>query len=264
MFGFKADLAIKRAGFNAIVRPVRALFAADPGGQIDDLQKYNFGLLINSKTHTIYRSSALGYEGLEDTWRVLKKCTLPMPKTIIYMNKEGYTWPTTFAIQEYLAQEKYGFRFYHSFGPDHERTYVDGHNPFHPDKNVDKTKYLNEQAERLFPPKDHPAADGGIEIFKRVLEYVLDPNNQPVLFHCLGGRHRTGMMAMAIRYLQDDFWMTGPLKRFLFWKLNPAKYEYTRYNAILARPENWAFMDQLAKEKWFAELKLRYRRALNP
>jgi protein tyrosine/serine phosphatase len=37
----------------------------------------------------------------------------------------------------------------------------------------------------------------------RFLEFVNDPANQPVYVHCVGGRHRTGVMTAAYRMTKD-------------------------------------------------------------
>ena len=75
-----------------------------------------------------------------------------------------------------------------------------------------------------------PELDGGLESFYRVLELVLNKDNQPVLFHCFGGRHRTGMVALAIRSIQGGWWLSGPTKQRRGLQLNPAEYEYYKFN----------------------------------
>ncbi len=46
-----------------------------------------------------------------------------------------------------------------------------------------------------------------LQKFKRVLRIVLNPNNQPVLIHCKAGKHRTGMITMALRKIAGGQWL---------------------------------------------------------
>jgi hypothetical protein len=50
---------------------------------------------------------------------------------------------------------------------------------------------------------------GGWSSLLEVLHMVLDPQQQPVVIFCYGGRHKTGMLTLALRYLQDARWFYG-------------------------------------------------------
>ena len=117
---------------------------------------------------------------------------------------------------------------------------------------------MGRTARKLFSLKNHPEPDGDLIAFKRVLELVLDPGNQPVLFHCFGGKHRTGMIAMAIRYLQGGDWVNGKKTFFRGLELNPAQYEYLKYNRLFFRKENIKFIERFTKEDYFSFLKEKY------
>jgi hypothetical protein len=110
------------------------------------------------------------------------------------------------------------------------------------------------------------------------------------VFHCKGGIHRTGMMALAIRYLQGGDWTknfsapiqveasseeTKGIKRVKksaqkalalkrkFYVRNWAEYEYYKHNQRLFRPENLEFLEKLSKTSEFQGLQLEVKDKLN-
>jgi hypothetical protein len=167
-----------------------------------------------------------------------------------------------FAIEEYEESQKYGFEFYHSFRRDYP-TYLDTYNPFKPKENVYKRKYLNDTAIAYFGYWPEATLDGGMDAFYRVLDLVLE-SKEPILFHCTGGHHRTGMIALAIRYLQGGAWregdFQGPLSR---QHLNKAQYEYYKHNPFLFENDNLDFIEAWAKTPEFAEYYELYNERLN-
>ena len=229
-------------------------------GQLKKLWLYNFGVVVNNENYTIYRSGALGRKGIDEVMMHLEDMGMPAPKTIIYMNSHGYKWPLNFAIEEYALQSTYGYNFYHSFGPPEEHTYLDGYDPSKTagERKVDAQRKLGSVAKKYFKSSIHAKNSGDMDSFKRVLELALDQSKQPVLIHCFGGKHRTGMVSMAIRYLQGGEWTNGEKKKFLNWDLNPAQYEYTRYNKLLFRKENIEFIEKFSESDYFKEMKERY------
>lgn len=188
------------------------------------MAKYNFGVVVNNEHYQVYRSAALGSKGLAYVSRELKSLDLPFPKTIIYLNSQGYG-VGGFATQEIALQKKYGYKFIH--------IYLDGNRP-------NKEKFF------------------------KVVKLILDQSNQPVLFHCYGGLHRTGMTALALRYIQEGNWVDGPKRhKFVLAKmhklwLNPAQYEYVVYNPILFRSTNLRYIEEVSKMDEFIELKDQY------
>jgi len=73
------------------------------------------------------------------------------------------------------------------------------------------------------------------------LKVVTDPANQPVYVHCVGGRHRTGVMTASFRMMQDG-WNAdrafAEMKQYKFGAdfLHPEFKEFVYgYRAILAR-----------------------------
>jgi len=219
----------------------------------------NFGLLVNNSHYQIYRSAALGRSGLSELESYLKKRGLPFPKTIIYMNHDGYKKTRLrsklFALEELAESEKYGFEYYHSFRRDYS-TYLDTYDPSNPKKNVNKRKYINE----ILPEME---IFGDMDAFYRVLDLVLG-GEQPVLFHCTGGHHRTGMVALAIRYLQGREWRggkyPGPLRRPY---LNKAQYEYYKHNLVQFQSKNLDFIEAWSQTTAFGEYSRHYSDKLN-
>ena len=222
----------------------------------------NFGLIINNKQYTIYRSKHLGTDQTKKLWSYLADNGLPIPEMVIHMNRHGFKrrFPSFshFALQEYHLSYKYGYTFYHPFHYPY-RTYLDGKNPYKPRKNIDGNKYLGSKARQLFGTINHPGLDGGIDAFMRIMHLILN-SDQPVLFHCTGGRHRTGMVAMALRYLQGGEWIHGPKRKVTVnifgptLELNPAQYEYYLHNKTLFRRDNIRFIERFSHDMRFQEL----------
>lgn len=237
----------------------------------DEEAPNNFGVVVKNSYHTIYRSARLGNSGLENVAEHLERKGLPFPKTVIHMNKHGFKrrlpLNSLFALEEYKAQNKYDFQYFHSYRSDY-RTYLDGKNPYEASQDIDKKKYLNKEAQKYFTLDDREEADGNVDDMIRILELVLN-NDEPVLFHCTGGRHRTGMIALAIRYMQGGEWINGPKKEAgtgVFGKkreLNPAQYEYWLHNKRLFRIKNIEFMEEFSKDQRFLALKETYAHSLN-
>jgi hypothetical protein len=203
---------------------------------------HNFGILAAQAPYFIYRSAELGNDGLREVSTYLNQKGMPFPKTIIYMNAEGYSFPLYFAIQEYNAQAKYGFQFFHSFGT--PRTYLDGQDPYNPTDIIDRRRYLGPIGRRYFKYGDGKVT-GGIDNLVLILNKILDPNNQPVLFHCLGGLHRTGMVAMLIRTIQGMPW-------------KDIVDEYHEYNRLFPRENNIEFVEKFQSDPRFIEIRDKY------
>ena len=220
----------------------------------------NFGVVVYNPVYTIYRSAHLGKSELKHLKKILKEDQLPFPRTIIYMNSNGYKFPLYHAVEEYeaLISLRYGpVDYYHSFDSQ-VRTYVDGHNPYAPTLDIDQGEPLGHKAREYFTVTPDDGIDGGMENVLRVLGLILDANNQPVLFHCHGGMHRTGMIGMILRYLQGGEWVDGPKVTRYGMALNPAQYEYYKFNSLFFRKENIEFVEQFAQDPRFIDLKNAY------
>ncbi len=226
------------------------------------ISDFNFAVVVNNANYKIYRSSALGKAGLADLETYLKKNQMPMPKTIIYMNDEGYKsgfFVEDFALQEYALQDKMGFRFFHSYDYK-QRTYLDGHDPYNPSEDIDLKNNLNSEALKLFGPNPKDGKDGGTDALKRILDLVLDPNNQPVLFHCMGGKHRTGMVGMIVRYIQSEKAKETVSSDSVYKSL--AEVEYKKHAGSSSREENVYFVRKYIQTPAFNDYVSRYRNLL--
>jgi hypothetical protein len=229
--------------------------------------KFNFGVVVKNTKYQIYRSGKLGKKGLKYLKKELKNRNLPFPKTIIYMNDEGYNdtmkdyvvtkGKPLFALNEYKLQDQYGFKLFHSYDYNH-RTYLDGRNPLVPTDDIDNGNNLGVIAQKTFGPNPNDGVDGGIEAFYRILDLMLDPNNQPVLFHCLGGKHRTGMMGLAIRSIQQGKWLKNAPNN----EYTRAEQEYFDYNFLTPRKENFLFINEINKTERFQNYILDYKNEL--
>ena len=232
---------------------------------------YNLGVLVNNDEFQIYRSERLGKEGVEEVFAGLSELGFKTPKTVIYMYYMNYSFFLDHAVEEYEIQENFGFKFYHSYDKN-IRTYLDGRNPLSPTKDIDDLDSLNiwarpsQSAITQFEIKPDGKVDGGKDAFYRILEIVLNPKNQPVLFHCHGGIHRTGIIAMAIRYLQGGPWtktLRVPYYHDDLLISNKAKQEYIIFNPKKPRVENFQFIDVVSLEPEFKKLSEIYQARLN-
>ncbi len=225
--------------------------------QSDALPELNFGVVKNNSIFKIYRSEMLGHEGLEVLQKHLQSRELPFPKTIVYMNTNGYSDSDSRILQQFYRQTQYGYTLFHSFLYSY-RTYLDGGNPLIAKVDIDSGNHLGAEAQSVFGTIHGPDAEGGIDAFERILKLVLDPARQPVLFHCLGGRHRTGMTALALRYIEGGEWLSGNhgvrvVPFFQLMNLNNAQYEYYRHNTLQFRKDNLEFIEKFFKEHALAK-----------
>jgi len=226
------------------------------------IEDYNFAVVVNNNNYKIYRSSALGKSGLLDLEKYAAKNNLPMPKTVIYMNDEGYKsgfFVEDFALQEYALQEKMGFKFFHSYDYK-QRTYLDGHDPYKPSEDIDLKNNLNSEALKLFGPNPKDGLDGGTDALKRILDIALDPSNQPVLFHCMGGKHRTGMVGMILRHIQSEKANEAESKDSVY--KSRAEVEYLKHAGSSSREENVYFVRKYIQSLEFKDYVNRFRNLL--
>lgn len=216
-------------------------------------RKMKFGVLVQNATFQIYRSGRLGKKGLLRLKRVLADRKLPFPKTILHMNRLGYGFPFSYAIEEYeMSRTNEGlienYRFVHPLG--NPSIYIDGRDPRIGGLATGGIPFLSEKAKDYFAPSlllEHKSLDSLLCI----LHLIFDPSMQPILFHCHSGRHRTGMIAMIIRSLQAGLWLHGPKRTRYGLALNPAQFEYYRYNHLFFREENLRFVEEFMLDPRF-------------
>lgn len=252
----------------------------------------NFGVVLNNKHHKIYRSKALGKRGVEELFAFMESVNLDLPSTVIFMNKEGYKTrflgsvvsplthvfngitPFVYEQAQIFAQGgKYpGINFYH---PLNSQVFLSGHDPLN--------DVVSQSIEGLVEPEIQAYFDDEIKdqdlvniiasrsSFFNALELVL-ASKGPVLFHCTGGLHRTGMIAMAIRYMQGGVWIkpfnqdleveTGVRGRASKLQ-NLAEVEYYLHNRLNFRSRNLRSIRKIIDNEQFQQLKSTYQQTLN-
>ena len=238
----------------------------------------NFGVVINNERYQLYRSQALGEEGVERIFEMMHEHTLNLPAKVVFMNKEGYAKSSLsrklseyfdiargmgpFAFEEeslFSDSGKYSdVEFYHPLSHD---VFLSGQNPLEdvpsPHQiHIGDGKYVNLYASR-----------GN---FFKVLDILLKDQGSS-LFHCTGGLHRTGMISLALRHIQGGVWLKEfkkpvVIRTKLFWQnslKNLAEVEYYLHNPMKFRMVNINAMRTLVHQPEFEELKTKYKNLLN-
>ncbi|MBT3984016.1 MAG: hypothetical protein HOE90_21855 [Bacteriovoracaceae bacterium] len=231
-----------------------------------------FSVVKINPFYKIYRSKILGKKGLEILREGLAYKRLPFPKTILHLDHRGLKghgeYSSGLALEEFDQQEKYHFEFIHPFVVG-ARTYLDPIDPYHPSIDIDQQKYFGKKASESIPVFPDKGKDGGVVSFFNILDVVLDTARQPVLIHDFNGQNATGMISLALRYIQGGDWVHGDKKLVTIPKsgqkveLNPAQYEYYRHNKWKFEKKNLEFIEKVSKTGQFEDLINRFRDDLN-
>ncbi len=118
---------------------------------------------------------------------------------------------------------------------------------------------------------DWPAQSSSRRSFFNVLENILTSPG-PVLFHCKGGIHRTGMINLMVRYLQGGEWTQPDPKQVTVSRGNPpfsrkhahtqirnqAEAEYIAFNSHNFRQENLDTILHLSQDPLFQCLQAKF------
>ncbi|MFK7826652.1 MAG: hypothetical protein AB8G05_21100 [Oligoflexales bacterium] len=178
------------------------------------IRKYNFAVVLD---RMIYRSSLLGKKGMKEIWSNLKKNGVPRPKSIASIHVMGFGGVGgNYNLEELEESKKQGLTFLHSYHYDkHLTVYMDGTDPskivendphhgniyvqetvnrFIPDENIQKKLRIAESI------AENRHLSGDTEDFLQSIENIIDAP-WPILIHCKGGRHKTGMFAIIFEYL---------------------------------------------------------------
>ena len=257
--------------------------------------KYNFGVVVNNNRHRLYRSKALGELGTRELFSFLRKNGLSIPNLVIFMNKQGYKQPSNlngglygigispriedgvFAFEESQIFSKFGaFPEVSFFHPLNSPVYLSGQDIIHDDLAFPIDDYVDQDIKKYFESQIRTSGTGEHILAKKdnfyfILKLVLE-SRDPVLFHCTGGRHRTGMIAMAIRYMQGSYW-TKPFRQEIKVKIpninhmvglrNLAEVEYYLHNKRFLREKNLQSLRALSQESKFKALSKKYGRSLS-
>lgn len=178
------------------------------------LKDYNFGVVLDGM---IYRSGKLGKSGMRDVINALEAATLPAPKSIASIHVMGFGGPGgSYNLEELDESMARGITFLHSYHHDPGLTvYMDGTDPskiveddphhgniydpktvalFLPDKKVRERLFVDQSMEK------NRIILGDTQDFFQSIENMIDAP-WPLLIHCKGGRHKTGMFSLVFEYL---------------------------------------------------------------
>lgn len=248
------------------------------------LKDLNFAVVINN---AIYRSKRLGDKGIRFVLGTLKDLQLPVPKTIASIHVMGFGGRFgDYNLKEISESKKQNITFLHSYAYDPKLTvYMDGTDPssvfaddphhgniydprtldkFIPDPKVRAMLRINESvAEGRY-------LTGDTKDFLLSLINIIDAP-WPVLIHCKGGKHKTGMFSIIFEYMafsaasdknyatevripsyknriakwfQNDIsfsniFLGGPMH--VTYKLSPAEGHYAEHNMDVFRFQNIEF-----------------------
>ncbi len=180
-----------------------------------NLTRYNFAPVMKG---FIYRSRKLGSRGLETLLKVFRQEGQQLPRTVASIHVMGFgdSKGGNYNIEEMDFCEKKKIFFMHSFHHQPKQwVYIDGTNPANIDINDPDhgNVFKSEVIERFLPSQkvrdrlhidwsvNHKfVRDGNIDDFLSTLDNLIDAP-WPLLVHCKGGRHKTGMIAMIFEYL---------------------------------------------------------------
>ncbi len=262
------------------------------------LKDYNFAAVLPGY---IYRSQKLGYKGLEALSQALKIHGQLPAKTVASIHVMGFGDKKggSYNLEELRYCEERQMLFMHSYhnNPKHW-VYLDGTNPSRIDpEDKDHGDVFREYAVKKFIPDSKIREmlridlsreqglyrDGNIDDFLSTLENLIDAP-WPLVFHCKGGRHKTGMIAIIFETLlreqgKTENWHTvnvpifkNRIDRFFnnkdgfFKMLGGPMYEeyflkdeevsYFRHNESVFRWENIEFVRNFLDCKFFNEEQL--------
>ncbi len=272
--------------------------------------KINYGVVIHNPYYEISRSSGLGNRGLKILREHVHAEQMHFPHKIVYMNDYGYGVPSasqlyyrTTSVSKYLLEQGDFFllhscRFFGASAPflcgpfakeemvaadrsqqgdpelafnfvhgGNQNVFLDGENPL-----------VASPETAHFPDGNGGSVyrTGGHAAMYQVLEEILT-SDQPVLFHCKAGIHRTGITGLMVRYLQGGIWteatpkagakesafyMGVPIPGGVAYQ-NLAQLEYLQHNRVHFRSKNWRAVEALSHEARFQCLKEKFGPYLN-
>ena len=269
------------------------------------LKDYNFGVVLDGM---IYRSGKLGRAGMRQVIKILEDDDQPPPMSIASIHVMGFGGSGgTYNLEELEESQARGITFLHSYHPDPKLTvYMDGTDPskiveddphhgniydpktvakFLPDKKVREKLLIDKSMEK------NRIILGDTQDFFQSIENMIDAP-WPLLIHCKGGRHKTGMFSLVFEYLAwqssldqqyggnvsvpayknrfANWWGgKGSFWNFLFGGpfhvpnfLAPAEANYARHNMSVFRRKNIDFIRGIASGEFLYtdELKERWER----
>ena len=263
-------MVLKCIGFFLLFKSFNVLAQTHNYGEVPLEEKiipdFNFSRVIYNKKHKIYRSQALGAKGLDFVYKKLSSLNYQTPKVVLYIGRHGYSVRHKMKKSiKYLKfvedEEQYlsnmNLLFLHPF---FTNLYISGDNP-----QLDTKEYNIDHFSK------NQVISSSLESFISILNFVL-MSQKTILFHCTGGRHRSGMISLAIRYMQGGEW-TKSLDNPLFAEdidtkesivcNNLAEVEYLYYSDGEPRKKNLDFIKWFVTTVFFKDFKDKFQRSLN-
>ncbi len=268
----------------------RAVYAVSSDMIKNRLEKYNFAVVLEG---LVYRSKALGVNGIKKISEELAQANLPGLQSIASIHVMGYGGAGgDYNLQELAETKKRGMTFLHTYAYERKLVvYMDGTDPSKIiETDPDHGNVYEEKTLLKFIPDAEVRKDLGIDRslaekrqlsgntmdFLQSLENIIDAP-WPILIHCKGGRHKTGMFALILEFLAFNEAMAEDLvspisvplykNRFARWldrkgsffevffggpwfanfDLHPAEVKYFEHNKSVFREKNIEFVRGLIK-----------------
>jgi hypothetical protein len=268
-----------------------------------NLSKYNFAVVLEG---LVYRSKNLGRNGIDELSKELHEANFPAIKSIASIHVMGFGGVGgDYNLQEIATAKARGITFLHTYAYDKNlMVYMDGTDPskiietdpdhgniYEPDT---VNKFIPDAGVRRQLGVDRSMAEkrvvlGDTKDFLQSLSNMIDAP-WPLLIHCKGGRHKTGMFSLIIEYLafneamemDFDTPVSVPLykNRVARWldnkggffdiffggklyqeiNLHPAELRYFEHNKNVFREKNIEFVRGIVSEKYLdtEELKAKW------
>jgi hypothetical protein len=249
------------------------------------LKKYNFAVVLEGM---VYRSKMLGRDGIDELSQELQRANQPAIKSIASIHVMGFGGlGGDYNLQEISEAKARGITFLHTYAYDKSLTvYMDGTDPSKiietdPDHGniydlATVTRFIPDPTVRSALGVDRSIAEkrvvmGDTHDFLQSIINMIDAP-WPLLIHCKGGRHKTGMFALILEYLAFneamaldlktdvsvplyrnrvarwfdkkgsffDIFFGGPL--YEHYQLHPAELRYFEHNKNVFREKNIDFV----------------------
>lgn len=204
------------AYFDEKDKKIRALYRNERQVLKARLKQYNFNVVIEGM---LYRSGKLGKDGIEDLAEVFTQEGLRPIKSIASIHVMGFGGVGgSYNLDELKESQRRGISFLHSYHPDSKKTvYMDGIDPSRIESSSHRGNiYSPETLDRYVPSEvvrrqlgidqsleKERYLEGNTKDFLHSVINILDAP-WPLLIHCKGGKHKTGMISLIFEYLLDE------------------------------------------------------------
>ena len=234
----------------------------------DQKQYYNFDIVIPG---LIYRSRHLGSKGLNWLYKIFESNHLNFLQSVASIHVYGYgsgkfkhklgslIMPEYFNLyynlEEFQYCKKNQIEFLHTYHSDRNKfVYFDGEDPseipfspHHGDiyRKATTDIYLTPESVELFNiDLNHSPVPGDTSDFLQTLQNLID-TPWPLLIHCKGGKHKTGMIAMIFQFLYLSHINSGYKPDFYSFESSPLYLSYITHAGHEPNKKNTDFVKRL-------------------